>query len=91
MTSSLRNPSPEHEQTSATRPELWVWSVADAPAAIKNAFTRPIPENGWVVKLATTVVKDIMIEASLLSLHALPLLDRVQLDDGGVALLFGPE
>ena len=67
-----------------------MWRVADTPAAIKKAFTAPVPEDGWVVKLAKTVAKDITIEASLLSLRALPLLGRVQLDNGEVALLFGP-
>jgi|tagenome__1003787_1003787.scaffolds.fasta_scaffold20986646_5 hypothetical protein len=91
ITALLPNLSAEHGQASAEKPDVWVWRVADAPAAIKKAFTAPVPEDGWVVKLAKTVVKDITIEASLLSLRVLPLLGRVQLANGEVALLFGPD
>ena len=91
LTALLPNCSPEHGQASAVKTDVWVWRVADTPGEIKDAFTAPVPEDGWVVKLGNTVVDDITIEASLLSLRALPLLDRVQLESGEVALLFGPD
>jgi hypothetical protein len=87
----LPNSSPEHGEICAVKPELWMWLVADAPAVIKNAFTEPIPGNGWVIKLAKTIAKDIAMEACLISLSTLPLIGRIQLDDGEVALLFGPD
>lgn len=87
----LSDPSLEREETSAVQPDIWVWRIKNVPAAVKNAFTGPVPEDGYIIKLARNVAENIALEASLLSIYTLPLISRVRLDDGGVALLFGSD
>jgi hypothetical protein len=83
----VNSPSPAE---SVKEPEVTLWVVEHAPEAIKKAFPDPLPPNAWIMKLSSQAIQDIELEAYVQFYARTPLIGRVQLDDGGIALLFAP-
>jgi hypothetical protein len=82
---------PGQRRRKSTRPaDISVWSVANAPQAVKNAFTSPLPSDASIVKLSVKVAKDIALEATLLAHAQQRLIARVELNHGEVVLLIAP-
>ena len=75
---------------SVRSPDIMLWSADKAPRSVRKAFCGVISPNAWIVKISPAAAQDIVVEAWIRSHSAMPLLARVQLQGGAIALLFAP-
>jgi hypothetical protein len=75
---------------SVGRPDIMMWPAKEAPSTVKRAFCDILSPGAWIVKISSALAQDIVIEGWIRSHSVMPLLARVQLRDGAIALLFAP-
>jgi hypothetical protein len=70
--------------------EITIWSAERAPAALRKAFHGLLSPNASIIKISSLAAQDAVVEAWVRSQSAMPVIARVQLHGGAVALLFAP-
>ena len=76
--------------TSHIQVDISVWNVYNVPPAIRSLFYTPPPLSAWILQISPEAAGSVELEAWIRSQSSIPLIDRTQLDDGSVALMFAP-
>jgi hypothetical protein len=71
-----------------SEPDISVWAAENAPADLSQALPGPLPPGAWVMRISSTAAQNVLVEAWIRARSPTPLIARVQLEDGGLALLF---